>query len=76
MARIIASVVIMVISAFAGMYLGSAINGAEAFTNLFAMIAGFACTIHAIETKKERMITSDLSVRNALRGKSEIFPLT
>lgn len=52
MARTIAYIVIMLVSGFAGFLAGSAINGSDTFCILFAVIAGFACTIHAIESKK------------------------
>ena len=53
MYRTIVSVVIMLISAFVGIFVGSAMNGAEITGLIFAVIAGFACTIHAIESKKD-----------------------
>lgn len=52
MVRTIVSIVIILISAFIGLFVGSAINGAETTALLFAVIAGFACTILAIESKK------------------------
>lgn len=47
----IASVVIMLIAALAGFLLGTGINAAETTAILFAMVAGFACTIYMIENK-------------------------
>ena len=54
MERTIVSIVIMLISALVGIFVGSAMNAAEAFGIIFAIIAGFACTIHAIESKKDK----------------------
>ncbi len=53
MMRVIVSIAIMLISAFAGAFVGARFNGVGTFAMLFAMIAGFACTIQAIEVKKE-----------------------
>ncbi len=54
MVRTIVSIVIMLISALVGIFVGSAMNGAEIFGIIFSMIAGFSCTIHAIESKKDK----------------------
>jgi len=43
----------MLFSAYCGLWLGSAINAEEMLAIIFTMIAGFACTIHAIETKNK-----------------------
>lgn len=51
-ARTIVSIVIMLISALVGIFVELAMNGAETFGIMSAIIAGFACTIHAIECKK------------------------
>ena len=51
--RTILSVVIIIAAAFAGFFMGSGMNEAMGGATLFAMIAGFACTIQAIESKKK-----------------------
>lgn len=52
MAKTIASVVIMALAALLGFFLGTAINSPEMGAVLFAMIAGFACTIFTVESSK------------------------
>ena len=52
MVRTIVSVIIILAAAFVGIFVGSAINESETFCLLFAIVAGFACTIHAVESKK------------------------
>ena len=54
MRRTIISIVIMLISAWVGIFVGAAINGTEISALIFVIIAGFACTIHAIESKKDK----------------------
>ena len=54
MKKTFVSIVIMLVSAVVGFFVGSAMNGAETFCMTFAIIAGFACTIHAIESKKDK----------------------
>lgn len=51
--RTILSVVIIIAAAFVGFFMGSGMNEAMGGATLFAMIAGFACTIQAIESKKK-----------------------
>lgn len=52
MVKVIVSVVIMLISAYAGIVVGSAISGPEITALLFCIIAGFACVIYTIDRKK------------------------
>lgn len=49
----IVSIVIMFVSALLGIFVGSAMNGAETFGIIFTIIAGFSCTIYVIESKKD-----------------------
>ena len=49
--RTFLSVVIIIVAAFV---MGSGMNEEMTGATLFAMIAGFACTIQAIESKKKR----------------------
>ena len=51
--RTVISVVIMIIAAFVGFFMGTGMNEAMGGATLFAAIAGFACTIQAIESKKK-----------------------
>lgn len=51
--RTILSLVIIVIAAVIGFFLGSGMNESTAFATLFAVVAGFGCVIHAIDSKKQ-----------------------
>lgn len=51
--RTIISIVIIVAASIIGFFMGSGINQAMGGATLFATIAGFACTIQAIENKKK-----------------------
>lgn len=51
--RTIISVVIIIIAAVVGFFMGSGMNDSMGGASLFAIIAGFACTIHAIENQKK-----------------------
>lgn len=51
--RTIISVVIIIIAAVIGFFMGSGMNQAMGGATLFAVIAGFACTIQAIDGKKK-----------------------
>lgn len=50
--RTFISIVVMIIAAVIGLYIGG-MTQAMGFATLFATIAGFACTIQAIESKKK-----------------------
>ena len=50
--RTFISIVVMIIAAVIGLYLGGT-NHAMGGATLFATIAGFACVIQAIESKNE-----------------------
>ena len=52
--RTFLSVVIIIVAAFVGFFMGSGMNEEMTGATLFAMIAGFACTIQAIESKNKR----------------------
>lgn len=52
--RTIISSVIVIIAAVIGFFMGSGMNQAMGGATLFATIAGFACTIQAIESKKNQ----------------------
>ena len=52
--RTVISVVIIIIAAVIGFFMGSGMNEAMGGATLFAVIAGFACTIQAIGSNKER----------------------
>ncbi len=52
--KTIISIVIMIIAAIVGFYLGTTIMPSETTAILFAMIAGFACTIYAIDSNKKK----------------------
>lgn len=49
----IISVVIIIIAAVIGFFMGSGMNQAMSGATLFAVIAGFACTIQVIDGKKK-----------------------
>ena len=51
--RTIISVVIIIIAAVIGFFMGAGMNEAMGGATLFASIAGFACTIQAIESRKK-----------------------
>lgn len=51
--RTVISVVIIIIAAVVGFFMGSGMNEAMGGAALFAVIAGFACTIQAIESRKK-----------------------
>lgn len=52
--RTMISSVIIVIAAVIGFFMGAGMNQAMGGATLFATIAGFACTIQAIESKKNQ----------------------
>ena len=52
--RTMISSVIIVIAAVIGFFMGAGINQAMGGATLFATIAGFSCTIQAIESKKNQ----------------------
>ena len=50
--RTVGSVVIMVLAAIVGLFVGAAIKeGPIGAAILFSMIAGFACTVYAIDNR-------------------------
>lgn len=51
--RTIISIVIMIIAAVIGFFMGAGMNEAMGGATLFATIAGIACTIQAIESEKK-----------------------
>ena len=51
--RMIISIVIIIVAAVIGFAMGADMNEAMGGATLFATIAGFACTIQAIENKKK-----------------------
>ena len=51
--RTIISAVIIIIAAVIGFFMGSGVNQAMGGATLFAVIAGFACTIQAIDGRKK-----------------------
>ena len=52
--RTIISSVIVIIAAVIGFFMGAGMNQAMGGATLFATIAGFACTIQAIESRKNQ----------------------
>lgn len=52
--RTIISVVIIIAAAIIGFIMGTGMNQAMGGATLFAVIAGFACTIQAIESRKKQ----------------------
>lgn len=52
--RTVISVIIVIIAAVIGFFMGSGMNEAMGGATLFAVVAGFACTIQAIESHKKR----------------------
>lgn len=50
--RTIVSTVIIIIAAVFGFFMGTGMNEPMSGATLFAAIAGFACTIQAVEGKK------------------------
>lgn len=52
--RTMISSVIIVIAAVIGFFMGAGMNQAMGGATLFATIAGFACTIQAIESRKNQ----------------------
>jgi hypothetical protein len=52
--RTIISIVIIIVAAVIGFAMGAGMNEAMGGATLFATIAGFACTIQAIESKKKQ----------------------
>lgn len=52
--RTMISSVIIVIVAVIGFFMGAGMNQATGGATLFATITGFACTIQAIESKKNQ----------------------
>ena len=52
--RTIISSVIVIIAAVIGFFMGAGMNQAMGGATLFATIAGFSCTIQAIESKKSQ----------------------
>lgn len=51
--RTVISIVIIFIAAVVGFFMGGGMNEAMGGATLFAVIAGFACTIHAIDSGKK-----------------------
>ena len=51
--RSVVSTIIIIAAAFFGFFMGTGMNEPMAGATLFATIAGFACTIAAIESKKK-----------------------
>lgn len=51
--RTVVSVAIIIAGAVAGFFMGAGMNEAMGGATLFAVIAGFACTIQAIESGKK-----------------------
>lgn len=51
--RTIISVVIIIAASVIGFFMGAGMNQAMGGAALFASIAGFACTIQAIESRKK-----------------------
>lgn len=51
--RTIISIAIIIVAAVIGFFMGAGMNEAMGGATLFATIAGFACTIQAIESKKK-----------------------
>lgn len=52
--RTILSVAIIILASVIGFMMGAGMNEAMGGATLFATIAGFACTIQAIDSKKKR----------------------
>lgn len=52
--RTIISVLIIIVAAVLGFFMGAGMNQAMGGATLFATVAGFACTIQAIESKKKK----------------------
>lgn len=50
--RTFVSTLIVIAAAVFGFFMGAGMNDALGGATLFALIAGFACTIQAIESKK------------------------
>lgn len=53
MMQTVLSTVIIALAAFAGFFMGAGMNEAMGGAVLLAVIAGFACTIRAIERSKK-----------------------
>lgn len=51
--RTIISLVLIIISAVIGFFMGAGMNQAMGGADLFATVTGFACTIQAVESKKK-----------------------
>lgn len=51
--RTVISIVIIIVAAVIGFFMGSGMNEAMGGATLFATVAGFACTIQAIESRKK-----------------------
>ena len=51
--RVMISIILMVIAALVGFFLGAGMNEAMGGAILLSMITGFACTISAIEKNKK-----------------------
>ena len=51
--RTVISIVIIIIAAVIGFFMGAGMNQAMGGATLFALIAGFACTIQAIDSSKK-----------------------
>lgn len=52
--RTIISVLIIIVASVLGFFMGAGMNQAMGGATLFATVAGFACTIQAIESKKKK----------------------
>ena len=51
--RTVVSVIVMVIAAIAGFFLGASLNDALGGAILFALIAGFACVIYTLDNREK-----------------------
>lgn len=51
--RTVVSVIVMVIAAIAGFFLGASLNDALGGAILFALISGFACVIYTLDNREK-----------------------
>ena len=51
--RTVVSVIVMVIAAIVGFFIGASLSDALGGAILFALIAGFACVIYTIENREK-----------------------
>lgn len=54
MSKTIVAVIIMVIAAIVGLFIGAALNDIVGGMILMVLISGIACIVHAIETSNKR----------------------